>query len=140
MGQQFEVQLPNRPGELAHLAKALCARGVNIVQIHQTTAGDLTCAEIYTDCCDDDTTDVLRSMGYPFVVGTALTVEIEDTPCAFGELSDKLTRAGVSVENCCVLGRASGRATWALSVNKEPLAREVLGLAPVVDPEEAVRS
>ena len=39
MGQQFVVQLPNRPGELARLAKALCARGVNIVQISQITAG-----------------------------------------------------------------------------------------------------
>jgi hypothetical protein len=130
MGQQFEVQLPNRPGELAHLAKALCARGVNIVQVNQTTAGDLTCAEIYTDCCDDDTTEVLRSMGYPFVVGNAVTIEIEDTPCAFGEVSDKLTGAGVHLTSCCVLDRANGRATWALSVDNEEIARLVLGLEP----------
>ena len=89
MGQQFVVQLPNRPGELAHLAKALCARGVNIVQVHQTTVGNLTTAEIFTDCCDDDTTDVLRGMGYPFVAGTSLIVEIEDTPCALGELTSQ---------------------------------------------------
>src|ERR1035437_3482916 len=115
MSQQFEIQLPNRPGELAHLAKALCARGIKIVQVHQTTAGDLTCAEIYTDCCDDDTTEVLRGMGYTFVMGSAVSVEIEDTPCAFGEVSDKLTRAGIHMKSCCVLGRANGMATWALS-------------------------
>jgi hypothetical protein len=129
MSQQFEVQLPNRPGELAHLAKALCARGVNIVQIHQTTAGNVTCAEIYTDCCDDDTTEVLHSMGYPFVAGRSVTIEIEDTPCAFGEVSDKLTQAGVHLKSCCVLSRTNGRATWALSVDKEDEAREVLELA-----------
>ncbi len=139
MSQQFEVQLPNRPGELAHLARALCARGVNIVQVHQTTAGDLTCAEIYTDCCDDDTKDVLRGMGYPFVVGTAVTVEIEDTPCAFGEVSDRLTRAGVNVKSCCVLGRADGQATWALAVDKEDLARQVLGLPAAEDEPEAAQ-
>lgn len=133
MSQQFEVQLPNRPGELAHLAKALCARGINIVQVHQTTAGNLTCAEIYTDCCDDDTKEVLRSMGYPFVAGSAVTVEIEDTPCAFGEVSDKLTHSGVNIKNYCILGRSNGRATWALSVDKADLAREVLGLQG--DPE-----
>jgi len=44
MSHQFLVQLPNKPGELSHLARALCARGVNIVQIHQTTAGGLTSA------------------------------------------------------------------------------------------------
>ena len=50
---------------------------------------------IYTDCCDDDTKDVLHSMGYPFVARTSLTVEIEDTPCAFGEINDRLSHAGV---------------------------------------------
>jgi len=128
MGQQFVVQLPNRPGELARLAKALCARGVNIVQILQSTAGDLTCAQIYTDCCDDDTTDVLRGMGYPFVTGSSVKVEIEDSPCAFGEISDLLSGAGVALKSCCVLDRTNGRATWALSVDKEERAREVLGL------------
>ncbi len=138
MSQQFVVQLPNRPGELAHLAKALCARGVNIVQVHQSTAGDLTCAEIFTDCCDDDTREVLHSMGYPFVAGTSVIVEIEDTPCAFGEVSDRLTHAGVHLKGCCVLGRANGVATWALSVDREERAREVLGLPARADVAEAV--
>jgi hypothetical protein len=138
MSQQFVVQLPNRPGELAHLAKALCARGVNIVQIHQTTVGNLTSAEIYTDCCDDDTTDVLRGMGYPFVMGSSLVVEIEDTPCAFGEVSDRLGHAGINIKGCCVVGRANGRARWALSVDKEERARKLLGLTAAA--EETVGS
>jgi hypothetical protein len=128
MSQQFVVQLPNRPGELSHLAKALCARGVNIVQVHQTTAGNLTTAEIYTDCCDDDTKDVLRGMGYPFVAGSSLVVDIEDTPCAFGEVSGRLAHAGVNIAGCCVLSRAAGRATWAVSVDNEELACRVLGI------------
>jgi hypothetical protein len=128
MGQEFVVQLLNRPGELAHLARALCARGVNIVQISQTTAGDLTCAQIFTSCCDDETTDVLRGMGYKFVVGTSLVIEIEDTPCAFGEIGDLLHRSGVTIKSCCVMGRADGKATWALSVDKEDVARQVMGL------------
>jgi hypothetical protein len=136
MSQQFVVQLPNRPGELAHLAKALCARGVNIVQVHQSTAGDLTCAEIYTDCCDDDTREVLHSMGYPFVAGSSLIVQIEDTPCALGEVSDRLSHAGVNIEGCCVLNRANGLATWALSVDREEVARQILGMPAAV--QEAV--
>jgi hypothetical protein len=138
MSQQFVVQLPNRPGELAHLAKALCARGVNIVQVHQTTVGNLTSAEIYTDCCDEDTTDVLKGMGYPFVAGTSVVVEIEDTPCALGEVSDRLGHAGVNIKGCCVIGRADGRATWALAVDKEDRARDILGLPPVAGETEAV--
>ena len=131
MGQPFVVQMPNRPGELSHLARALCARGVNIVQIQQSTAGNLACALIYTDCCDDDTADVLHSMGYPFVAGTSLRIEIEDTPCAFGEISDRLSHAGVRIKSCCVVGRRNGRAEWSLSVDDEVRAREVLGLPGV---------
>ena len=137
MSQQFVVQLPNRPGELAHLARALCARGVNIVQVHQTTAGNLTSAEIYTDCCDDDTRDVLHSMGYPFVAGSSVVVEIEDTPCALGEVTHKLAKNGVNIKSCCVIGRHNGTAEWSLSVDDEVRAREVLGLPALVAESEA---
>jgi hypothetical protein len=130
MGQPFVVQLPNRPGELAHLAKGLCARGINIVQIQGSTAGDLACALLYTDN-PEGTNEVLRSMGYSFVAGSTLIVEIEDTPCAFGNLTEKLARAGVNLKGCCVIGRRDGLATWSLSMDDENLARDILGLPHV---------
>jgi hypothetical protein len=132
MGQPFVVQLPNRPGELAHLAKGLCARGVNIVQIQGSAAGDLACALIYTD--DDAATDeVLHSMGYSFVAGSTLIVEIEDSPCALGELTAKLGHGGVNLKGCCVIGRREGRAEWSLSVDDEPKARSILGIPQVAN-------
>ena len=134
MGQPFVVQMPNRPGELSRLARALCARGVNIVQIQQSTAGDLACALIYTDCCDDDTADVLHGMGYKYVAGSAVTVEIEDTPCALGDVTAKLAGNGVNIKSCCVIGRHHGMAEWSLSVDDEERAREILGL-PALEPE-----
>jgi hypothetical protein len=136
MGQPFVVQMPNRPGELSHLARALCARGVNIVQIQQSTAGDLACALIYTDCCDDDTADVLHSMGYQFIAGSSVTVTIEDTPCALGDVTHKLAKSGVNIKSCCVIGRRNGMAEWSLSVDDEVRAREVLGLPAVVAESE----
>jgi hypothetical protein len=80
MSQQFVVQLPNRPGELSHLARALCARGVNIVQVREVTVGQLVDAEIFTDCCDEDTTDVLHSMGYSFTKSPTDAVEVAEKP------------------------------------------------------------
>jgi hypothetical protein len=133
MSQQFVVQMPNKPGELSRLTRALCARGVNIVQINQSTAGDLSCAIIHTDCCDDDTSDVLRGMGYPYVMGTGVTVDIEDTPCSLGDVSDKLSEKGVNIRSCCVIGRHNGRAQWSLDVDDEARAREILGLPALVD-------
>lgn len=127
MGQPFVVQLPNRPGELAHLAKALCARDINIMQIQASTAGALACALIYTDC-DEDTAEVLHSMGYSFVAGSTLIIEIEDTPCALGDLTEKLAEGGVNVTGVCKVAVRGGYATWSLSTSDETLAREVLGL------------
>jgi hypothetical protein len=130
MSQPFVVQLPNRPGELAHLAKALCARGVNLIQIQGSTAGDLACALIYTD--DDKATgEVLRGMGYSFVAGSTLIVEIEDTPCALGDLTDRLTAGGVTLKGCCIIGRRDGCAEWSLSLDDETKAREILGIPAV---------
>jgi hypothetical protein len=75
-------------------------------------------------------------MGYPFVAGSSLIVQIEDTPCALGEVSDRLSHAGVNIEGCCVLNRANGLATWALSVDREEVARQILGMPAAV--QEAV--
>ncbi len=131
MSQPFVIQLPNRPGELAHLAKGLCARGINILQIQGSSAGDLACALIYTDN-DAETNEVLRSMGYSFVMGSTLMIEIEDTPCALGDLTAQLEKGGVAIKGCCVIGRRDGRAEWSISVDNEPLARQILGMPQVV--------
>ena len=133
MGQPFVVQMPNRPGELAHLARALCARGINIVQIQgSSAAGELACALIYTDCCEEDTGDVLHSMGYSFVVGSTLLVEIPDTPCALGDLTDQLAEGGVNVTGFCKIAVHDELATWSLSVNDEEAAREILGMPSAI--------
>ena len=132
MAQPFVVQLPNRPGELAHLAKGLCARGINLTQIQGSSAGDMACALSYTDD-DGATAEVLRSMGYSFVTGSTLIVEIEDTPCALGDLTAQLEHGGVVLKGCCVIGRREGRAEWSISVDNEPRARQLLGMPEVVN-------
>ena len=72
-------------------------------------------------------------MGYPFVMGDSVRVEIDDTPCALSEISDLLSGAGIMVKSCCVVDRSNGRATWALSVDDEDGAKEALGQAAVGD-------
>jgi len=134
MGQPFVVQLRNQPGELAHLARALCARDISITQIQASTAGNLACATIYTSCCDDDTADVLHSMGYSFVTGSTVIVEIEDSSCALGDLTDRLAAGGVHITGFCKIGCHDGLATWSLSTTNEGLARRILGLPEVEVP------
>ena len=75
MRRLFLVQMPNRPHELDHLARALRARGVNLVYVVQGAIGELTCTRFITDCCDEDTEAVLRSMGYSFVTSEEPVLE-----------------------------------------------------------------
>jgi hypothetical protein len=130
MGQPFVIQLDNRPGELAHVTRALAMRGINIQSIAGSAAGDKMCAMLTTD--DDTTTrDVLHAMGVPFVEGDTLCVEVEDRPGSIAELTEKLSRVGVNITGILVSGRRETKVQVAFTVDDEALAREVLGLPPI---------
>ena len=68
MQRQFVVQLDNRPGELAHLARALGARGIDISPHLLRGDGSLACA-FMTTAEDDVTRSVLRGLGHEFIEG-----------------------------------------------------------------------
>ncbi len=130
MGKPFVLQLENRPGELAHITRALAIRGVNIEHISGTGAGDKMCALLTTDR-DDVTREVLRSIGVSFVEGDTLHVEIADEPGALASLTERLARAGVNVTGIVMVGCRGHMREVAFSVDDEAKAREVLGLPPV---------
>ncbi len=93
MGQPFMIQLENRPGELAHVTRALAMRGINIETIAGSGAGDKMCAMLTTDD-NTMTREVLHSMGIPFVEGDSLFVEVVDRPGGIAELTEKLSSGG----------------------------------------------
>lgn len=131
MSRPFVVQLQNRPGELAHLARALAARGIDIRHIAGGGAGRTYHAFLDTDN-DTATREVLRSMGYSFVEGATIVVEAEDRPGTLAELSEKLAAANVNIEGVLILGRRGKQVEIAFAVDDEKRAREALGLPSVV--------
>ncbi len=130
MGQPFVVQLDNRPGELAHIARALANRGVSIRHLAGSSAGKQMCAMLETDD-DEMTRDVLRSMGVPFVEGDTLLVEVEDRPGALADFSEQLAHGGVNITGILVAGCHDGLCELQFSVDDEAKAREILGLPQV---------
>ncbi len=130
MGQPFVIQLENRPGELAHVTRALAMRGINIQAIAGSSAGTHMCAMLTTDDAEM-TRDVLHSMGIPFVEGDALHVEVEDRPGAIAELTERLSGAGVNITGILVVGRRGSMLEMAFTVDDQAHAREVLGLPAV---------
>jgi hypothetical protein len=132
MSRHFVVQLENRPGELAHLARALARRGINIKQIAGGGEGAQAFAFLTTDD-EDSTREVLRSMGASFLDGETLVVEVDDQPGGVAGLAQALGAAGVNIRSMMLIGRARGKAEIAISVDVDAeRVREILGRERVV--------
>jgi len=128
MARQFVIQLANQPGELAHLTRALGARGVDIRNIASTSAGTLASASITTSD-DDATREVLRGLGLAFIEGDMVVADVEDRPGGFADAAERLAAAGVNILGALVVGRRPGVIEVAFSIDKEADARAALGLA-----------
>jgi hypothetical protein len=131
MARQFVVQLDNRPGELAHLARALGARGIDIRHIGGVGAGDLGCAFITTSD-DQATREVLHGLGHPFIEGECVVVNVDDRPGGLADVTERLAKAGVNILGALIVGRRPGIVEMAFTVDDEPKALAALGMSEVV--------
>ncbi len=131
MSRQFIIQMENRPGELAHIAKALAARGIDIRHIATAGAGSCACAFI-TTTDPDATRTVLATLGHLFIEGSPILVEMEDRPGAFAEACGRLADAHVNILGSLIVVRKPGKVEVAFSVDDEATARAVLGVTDLV--------
>jgi hypothetical protein len=116
MAEHFVIQLPNHPGELAHLARALAARGINIVHIAAGGTGPDAFAYLETDRFDD-TRRVLSGMGYDYLAGKTIVVECCDEPGALASLAEELAAVGVNIEGVMTASQHEGTVDFALTVD-----------------------
>ena len=127
MTRQFIVQLENRPGSLAGLARILGERDIDIRQLAGGGMGAVGYAVIETDA-DEATAEALYAAGLPFVAGEPILTTLTDRPGALATLADRLGVGGVDVQGIMVVGRQEGDLEVALIVDDPDLARRVLGL------------
>ena len=127
MTRQFIVQLENRPGSLAGLARILGERDIDIRQLAGGGMGAVGYAVIETDA-DEATAEALSAAGLPFVAGEPILTTLTDRPGALATLADRLGVGGVDVQGIMVVGRQEGDLEVALIVDDPDLARRVLGL------------
>jgi hypothetical protein len=125
MARQFVVQLENKPGELAHLARALTARGIDIRHIGGVGAGDLGCAFITTSD-DAATREVLHGLGHRYVEGAPVLVEVLDEPAGVADAAERLAAAGVNVCGTMMVGRRPGLVEMIFCVDDEAKAQAAL--------------
>jgi hypothetical protein len=128
MARQFVVQLENRVGELAHLARALAARGVDIRHIWCFGSGKLACAFIVPSEPELMRT-VLDGLGHEYIEGNPIVVDVEDRPGGLADVAERLAAAGVQIIGTLCVGQRPGLVEMAFTVDDEGRAREALGLA-----------
>jgi hypothetical protein len=126
MSRQFIVQLKNRPGELAHLARVLGARGIDIQHIASVGAGPLACAFLTTSD-DVATREVLRGLGHDYLEGDPMLVDVEDRPGGMADILERLGNANVNVLGSMIVGRRPGIVEMVFCVDDEPRALAALG-------------
>jgi hypothetical protein len=125
MERQFVVQLDNRPGELAHLARALAARGVNITHISCAGTGKVACAFMTTEN-EDQTRDVLRGLGHEYIEGATVVVDVMDRPGGLADVAERFASAGVNILGTLCVGRREGVLEMAFAVDDVDKARAAL--------------
>ena len=128
MSTHFVVQLQNRPGALATLARSIANRGINIEEVAAGGTGGFGYASLTTSD-ETGTRDVLRGCGYEFVEGVSVLVQVADVPGALAYIAERLGSRGISIHGAMIVGRRNGRVDVAVTVDDERAAREVLGLA-----------
>ena len=125
MARQFVVQLDNRPGELAHLARGLASRGIDITHISCAGTGSIACAFLTTGH-DDETRAVLNGLGHKFIEGTTIVVDVCDAPGGLADVTERFARAGVNILGVLTVGRREGVVEMAFAVDDEAKARGAL--------------
>jgi len=128
MARQFVIQLDNRVGELAHLARALAARGVDIRHVWCFGTGKLACAFIVPNE-PERMRSVLDGLGHEYIEGNPIVVDVEDRPGGLADVAERLAAAGVLITGTLCVGQRPGFIEMAFTVDDEDRAREALGLA-----------
>jgi hypothetical protein len=126
--RQFVIQLANRPGELAHLSRALASRGIDIENISCAGAGSTACAFVVPSD-PRAMREVLHGLGHEFVEGNAIVVQVRDEPGGLASIAERLAAANVNILGALVIGRRPGFLDMAFTVDDEARARAALGLA-----------
>lgn len=127
MARQFVIQMQNHPGELAHLARALAVRGIDIHNVSCVGHGPIACM-ITTTSDPDATRQVLHGLGHAFIEGDPIFVDVPDHPGGLAEVTEKLAAAGVNIRGALAVGRRPGVMEMTFCVDDESKAREVLGV------------
>lgn len=122
---QIDIDVPDRPGELAKLAAILGTAGINIDAISAESAGGRSYVSLIANQ-PAQAREALVKHGYTCSTRTVLVVRLDDKPGALASLAKRLGDAGVDVVSAISLGTVGGHAQLALGVDNLEKARSLV--------------
>lgn len=122
----FIVACENKPGELARVAEAVAAKGINITSASTLAWGDRGTIGLLTRD-ESGTRQALDEGGFTYHESEVVTIRVEDRPGTLAEASRRLADAGVNIEFLVPTALGSGEVAVAAAVDNAASARRALG-------------
>jgi hypothetical protein len=124
--REITFTLPNRPGALARVARALAKEKVNLAAISvDSAAGKGRVRLIVSD--PDRATAMLRTAGYEVEVREMIAVRLEDRAGTFLRVLETLAQEEINIQSVAILVAREGSQTLvALSTNDPARTRKLL--------------
>ncbi len=113
---EFSIDLPNRPGQLAQLARELDMAHINIRTLSAVTVGEQGFVRIVVDDADE-ARGVLDAMGVSYHERRIVSATLRDKPGALADLADALAANGTNIEGLYLLSSNDGELRFAIAVD-----------------------
>ncbi len=118
---EIALNLPNRPGELAGVARLLAEHQINVASIHvDSTSARGTVRLVVSDPAG--ALPLLRKAGLSVTTCELIAVQLEDRAGSFLKVLDCLTEARINIEHVVLLVQRDGNRTL-VALGLDDLAR-----------------
>ncbi len=121
----FLVELENKPGELARIAEAIAAKGVNIEGMSGSTSGSSGTVVLITND-DAATRSVLGEANCSFREAEVVEATMAHRPGGLARAARRLADAGVNIDAAFPIGMQGDEVNVAIVADDPAKAREAL--------------
>jgi len=122
----FIVECLNKPGELARVAEAVAAKGINLISSSTLAWGEKGAIGFLTND-EPGTPTALEQAGLSYRGVEVVSFDLPDRPGTLADASRRLATAGVNIEFLVPTAISGGRVTIAAAVDNVPAAQQALG-------------
>ncbi len=124
---EFQIELTDKPGQLAGVTEAIAAGGANILGAAAIGKARPAVALVVDD--EDATKKSLDEFGANYVTNELLLYTLEHRPGALAEFTRKIADAGINLNSFYIMHMEESTAEIAFTVDKVDLVCEMFNIS-----------